>query len=180
MEARPGPPPRGHPPRGRGRPSAQTPRAQCRLPRPRARPARRPPRRRASLRLRPPSRLPLAARRLGPPPAAAPVGVPRRSRPLVATARCRRAARFPAAPGRRRGRSLRSGRAHSWAELLRRTFAADVLRYPKGRGGRHRVTTISDPLATREILLDLSLSGEPRESAPGVGARMPRATTGFA
>lgn len=39
-----------------------------------------------------------------------------------------------------------------WAELLRRTFAVDVLRCPRSGGRRHRVATLTDPLVARRIL----------------------------
>ena len=54
----------------------------------------------------------------------------------------------------------------SWAELLERTFAVDVLRCPKCGGRRHRIATITDPLVARKILLHLGLRAEPPELAP--------------
>jgi hypothetical protein len=54
----------------------------------------------------------------------------------------------------------------SWAELLERTFAVDVLRCPKCGGRRHRIATITDPLVVRKIPLHLGLRAEPPELAP--------------
>ena len=54
----------------------------------------------------------------------------------------------------------------SWAELLERTFAVDVLRCPKCGGRRHRIATITDPIVARKILLHLGLRAEPPELAP--------------
>ena len=49
----------------------------------------------------------------------------------------------------------------SWAELLQRTFAVDVLRCPTCGGRRHRVATLTDPLVARRILEHLRLRAEP-------------------
>ena len=54
----------------------------------------------------------------------------------------------------------------SWAELLQRTFAVDVLRCPTCGGRRHRVTTLTDPLVARRILEHLRLRAEPPPLAP--------------
>lgn len=62
----------------------------------------------------------------------------------------------PCAPASRR----------SWAELLERTFAVDVLRCPKYGGRRHRIATITDPIVVRRLLLHLGLRAEPPELAP--------------
>ena len=63
----------------------------------------------------------------------------------------------------------------SWAELLQRTFAVDVLRCPTCGGRRHRVATLTDPLVARRILQrSLSSPGPPRR-APTPRARPTRA-----
>ena len=54
----------------------------------------------------------------------------------------------------------------SWAELLQRTFAVDVLRCPRCGGRRHRVATLTDPLVARRILKHLRLRAEPPPLAP--------------
>ncbi|MEM1449266.1 MAG: transposase [Planctomycetota bacterium] len=54
----------------------------------------------------------------------------------------------------------------SWAELLERTFAVDVLRCPRCAGRRSRVATITDPIVARKILQHLGLRAEPPELAP--------------
>ena len=54
----------------------------------------------------------------------------------------------------------------SWAELLQRTFAVDVLRCPTCGGRRHRVATLTDPLVARRILKHLRLRAEPPPLAP--------------
>ena len=54
----------------------------------------------------------------------------------------------------------------SWAELLQRTFAVDVLRCPTCGGRRHRVATLTDPLIARRILKHLRLRAEPPPLAP--------------
>ena len=54
----------------------------------------------------------------------------------------------------------------SWAELLQRTFAVDVLRCPTCGGRRHRVATLTDPLVARRILEHLRLRAEPPPLAP--------------
>ena len=54
----------------------------------------------------------------------------------------------------------------SWAELLQRTFAVDVLRCPTWGGRRHRVATLTDPLIARRILKHLRLRAEPPPLAP--------------
>ncbi|MCP4743488.1 MAG: ATP-dependent helicase HrpA [Actinomycetales bacterium] len=56
--------------------------------------------------------------------------------------------------------------ARSWAELLQRTFAVDVLRCPTCGGRRHRVATLTDPLIARRILKHLRLRAEPPPLAP--------------
>ena len=51
----------------------------------------------------------------------------------------------------------------SWAELLQRTFAVDVLRCPTCGGRRHRVATLTDPLVARRVLHhSISSPGPPR------------------
>jgi hypothetical protein len=54
----------------------------------------------------------------------------------------------------------------SWAELLQRTFAVDVLRCPTCGGRRHRVGTLTDPPVARRILQHLRLRAEPPPLAP--------------
>ena len=61
----------------------------------------------------------------------------------------------PARPSARPGRT--------WAELLDRSFAVDVLRCPKYGGRRHRVATITCPVVIRRILVHIGLRAEPPE-----------------
>ena len=55
---------------------------------------------------------------------------------------------------------------HSWAELLERTFAEDVLRCPRCGGRRHRIATITDPLVARRILRHIGARYEPLPISP--------------
>jgi hypothetical protein len=54
----------------------------------------------------------------------------------------------------------------SWAELLRRVFAVDVLACPRCKGRRHFVSVITDPAVIRRILAHLKLPTEPLPLAP--------------
>ena len=54
----------------------------------------------------------------------------------------------------------------TWAELLERTFALDVLRSPRCGSRRHRVATITDPVVIRRILAHIGVRAEPPELAP--------------
>lgn len=54
----------------------------------------------------------------------------------------------------------------SWAELLERAFAEDVLRCPRCGGRRHRIATITDPLVARRILRHIGARYEPLPLAP--------------
>ena len=58
----------------------------------------------------------------------------------------------------------------AWAELLRRTFALDVLACPDCGGRLRLVATIADPRAIASILAHLGLPLEPPRPAP---ARQP-------
>ena len=62
----------------------------------------------------------------------------------------------------------------SWAELLQRTFAVDVLRCPTCGGRRHRVATLTDPLVARRILKHLRLRAESPPHAPARPEPEPR------
>jgi hypothetical protein len=57
-------------------------------------------------------------------------------------------------------------RYRSWAELMRRTFAADVLGCPRCGGRMVVLATIEEPAVIRRILAHLGLSTEPGEPAP--------------
>lgn len=54
----------------------------------------------------------------------------------------------------------------SWAELLERAFAEDVLRCPLCGGRRHRIATITGPLIARRILKHIGARYEPLPLAP--------------
>ena len=54
----------------------------------------------------------------------------------------------------------------SWAELLRRVFAVDVLACPRCKGRRHFVSVITDPALIRRILEHLKLPTESLALAP--------------
>ena len=64
-----------------------------------------------------------------------------------------------------RSRSLRSSRS-TWAELLRRVFALDVLTCPHCGGPRRLIARLTDPTVVREILTHLGRPTEPPRSAP--------------
>jgi hypothetical protein len=66
------------------------------------------------------------------------------------------------APGQRGGRSRRP-RNYTWAELMRRVFAVDVLVCPACQGPMRILATIHPPEATRAILEHLGL---PTRSPP--------------
>ena len=59
-----------------------------------------------------------------------------------------------------------AARRRTWAELLERVFAEDVLRCPRCGGRRHRVATITDPLVIRRILRHIGARHEPLTLAP--------------
>jgi hypothetical protein len=61
-----------------------------------------------------------------------------------------------------RSRSSRS----TWAELLRRVFAVDVLTCPHCGGPRRLIAQLTDPIVVRRILGHLGLPTEPPRSAP--------------
>ncbi|MEM1451435.1 MAG: transposase [Planctomycetota bacterium] len=89
---------------------------------------------------------------------------------VLAPASPLRDAIVPRSPESRRGvddgAPCAQARRRSWAELLERAFAVDVLHCPKCGGRRHRIATITDPLVARKILLHLGLRAEPPELAP--------------
>jgi len=84
----------------------------------------------------------------------------------------------PAGPARELEASPRAAlppHAWTWAALMRRVFALDVLACPRG-GGRLRVlATVQDPVGARTILahLGLALSPEPPGPAPPAPASIP-------
>ncbi len=61
-----------------------------------------------------------------------------------------------------RSRSSRS----TWAELLRRVFALDVLTCPQCGGPRRLIARLTDPIVVRKILTHLGHPTEPPRSAP--------------
>jgi hypothetical protein len=61
-----------------------------------------------------------------------------------------------------RSRSSRS----TWAELLRRVFAVDVLTCPHCGGPRRLIAQLTDPIAVRKILGHLDHPTEPPRPAP--------------
>ena len=98
----------------------------------------------------------------------------RRPRPRLAPARCHRPPPHRPLPRPAQGIGEADPEAdpwakaqrQSWAELLQRTFAVDVLRCPTCGGRRHRVATLTDPLIARRILKHLRLRAEPPPLAP--------------
>ena len=54
----------------------------------------------------------------------------------------------------------------TWAELLERTFAEDVLRCPDCGGRRRRIAIVNDPLVARRILRHIGARHEPLALAP--------------
>ena len=57
-------------------------------------------------------------------------------------------------------------RAWSWADLLRHTFAVDVLACPRCGGRMRVIATIDDPVVIRKILTHLGLPTELPASRP--------------
>jgi hypothetical protein len=57
-------------------------------------------------------------------------------------------------------------RRSTWAELLRRVFAVDVLTCPHCGGPRRLIAHITDPVVVRKILAHLGLPTEPPRPAP--------------
>ena len=55
---------------------------------------------------------------------------------------------------------------YSWAELLRRVFAIDVLTCPSCGSRRRLIALITDPPVLRKILRHLGLPAEPPALAP--------------
>jgi len=71
------------------------------------------------------------------------------------------------------------GPRFSWADLMKRVFAKDVLNCPRCGSRRHMLAAISDGRMVRRILVVLRLSGPPTEPLPIAPAReLPQA--GFA
>ena len=70
---------------------------------------------------------------------------------------------LPTAPSTSaRSRSSRS----TWAELLRRVFALDVLTCPHCGGPRRLIAQLTDPIVVRKILGHLGHPTEPPRPAP--------------
>ena len=89
--------------------------------------------------------------------------VPRHTTAPAAHFHGTRAPNSPTAPSScARSRSSRS----SWAELLRRVFAVDVLTCPHCGGPRRLIAQLTDPIVVRRILGHLGLPTEPPRSAP--------------
>lgn len=61
-----------------------------------------------------------------------------------------------------RSRSSRS----TWAELLRRVFALDVLTCPHCGGPRRLIAQLTDPVVVRKILTHLEHESEPPRPEP--------------
>jgi hypothetical protein len=57
-------------------------------------------------------------------------------------------------------------RRPTWAELLERTFAEDVLRCPDCGGRRRRIAIVNDQLVARRILRHIGARHEPLDLAP--------------
>src|SRR5206468_7375165 len=57
-------------------------------------------------------------------------------------------------------------RAWSWPDLLRHTFAVDVLACPRCGGRMRVIATIEDPVVIRKILTHLGLPTEPPSPRP--------------
>lgn len=70
-------------------------------------------------------------------------------------------------PGERATLSIHSPtRRATWAELLQRVFAIDVLTCPHCGGKRKLIALITEGLVVRKILAHLSLPTEPPALAP--------------
>lgn len=82
-------------------------------------------------------------------------------------------ARVPHRPGKWR-RGVR--RYYTWAELLRRVFAIDVLRCPHCGGARRLLAAIQDPDSIECVLRAMGLPSVPPEMAP---ARAPPGAQGW-
>lgn len=63
-------------------------------------------------------------------------------------------------------KSIKKPRNYSWAELMRRVFAIDVLECPKCQGRMRVLTAIHSPEAIQAILKCLGLPGRPPPIAP--------------
>jgi hypothetical protein len=61
-------------------------------------------------------------------------------------------------------------RAWTWAALLHRVFALDVLAYPRCGGRQRGIPPVQDPLAVQAILAHLRRSGAPEPPGPTLPA----------
>ena len=89
--------------------------------------------------------------------------VPKRAPVPAAYSHAASAPNSPTAPSTSaRPRSSRS----TWAELLRRAFAVDVLTCPHCGGPSRLIAQLTDPVVVREILAHLGLPTEPPRPEP--------------
>jgi hypothetical protein len=89
--------------------------------------------------------------------------VPKRTQVPAAHSHAAPAPHSPTAPNTSaRSRSSRS----TWAELLRRVFAVDVLTCPHCGGPSRLIAQLTDPVVVRKILAHLGLPTEPPRPAP--------------
>ena len=89
--------------------------------------------------------------------------VPKRAPAPAAYSRAASAPKSPTAPrSSARSRSSRS----TWAELLRRVFAVDVLTCPHCGGPRRLIAQLTDLIVVRKMLSHLGLPTEPPRPAP--------------
>ena len=84
----------------------------------------------------------------------------------------RQRARVPHRPAKRR---VHGRRYYTWAELLRRVYAVDVLTCPRCGGPRRLLAAIHDPLSIEKVLGAMKLPFHAPELAP---ARAPPAEEG--
>ena len=72
----------------------------------------------------------------------------------------------PLAPNSPAAPSASARSRSTWAELLRRVFALDVLTCPHCGGPRSIIAQLTDPIVVRKILTHLGHPTEPPRSAP--------------
>ncbi len=94
-------------------------------------------------------------------------------RPPSSRARSGKANGSPGNPGSTDPNQPSEGPRFSWADLMKRVFAKDVLKCPRCGSRRHMLAAISDGQMIRRILVVLRLSGLPTEPLPIAPAREP-------
>jgi hypothetical protein len=81
-----------------------------------------------------------------------------------------------AEPGSATARGARPRRHGTWAALLRRAFALDVLVCPHCGGPLRVIGTVEDPRAVRQILVHRALAGAAPTSGPDPPGSSPNST----